>query len=231
MGSALERYEGYMGTVDIDADSITIRHRGVARLGKSKETRIPLTLLSGVEHRETSRLTNGSLRLLSSAIAEPTDPRLRGKVSDPGAVLFTWKQRDVLARLHGRLVEIASANGPVEPVEGRAELVDEAAVLAPSPGTEPRPSARPATTENADPEVKTKAKVPAAALGMGKPKLSRVGDTSSGTLACPKCRGTQFKAKRSGLGKLATAPLPVAMPLVPKHHVKCVTCGTTYRRG
>lgn len=227
----MERYEGYTGTVEIDSDAIVVRRRRVARLGNPKETRVPLTLLAGVEHRDASRLINGGLRLLSSAIAEPTDPRLRGRAGDPGAVLFTWKQRDVLARLHGRLVEIATANRSMEPTEGRAELIDEAALLAPGPGTEPRPSDRPATTADADPEIKSKARVPAAALGVGKPKLSKVGDTSSGTLACPKCKGTQFKAKRSGLGKLASAPLPVTMLLVPKHHVKCVACGTTYRRG
>jgi len=43
--------------------------------------------------------------------------------------------------------------------------------------------------------------------------------------ACPKCGGSQFKAKRSAMGKLGLGVL------APKTQVRCVTCGTTYRRG
>jgi len=43
--------------------------------------------------------------------------------------------------------------------------------------------------------------------------------------ACPKCGGSQFKAKRSAMGKIGLGLL------APKTQVRCVTCGTTYRRG
>lgn len=63
-------------------------------------------------------------------------------------------------------------------------------------------------------------------------KISEVGDRSDAGLACPKCGGTQFKAKRRGAAKLATgATLGVGALLVPKTRVKCVTCGTEYVRG
>jgi hypothetical protein len=66
----------------------------------------------------------------------------------------------------------------------------------------------------------------------GKP-ISQVGRSSAdAVLACPKCGGTQFKAKRSTKGKAigATAGLAGAM-LAPKSRVKCETCGTEYQRG
>jgi hypothetical protein len=55
--------------------------------------------------------------------------------------------------------------------------------------------------------------------------ISEAGDRGDAGLACPKCGGTQFKAKRSAKGKVA------AGLLAPKTQVRCVTCGTTYRRG
>jgi hypothetical protein len=88
----------------------------------------------------------------------------------------------------------------------------------------------------ADP-VKPKPKVQTS-----KQKLSAVGDTSTGVLACPKCKGTSFKAKRSlgaklalgtaGVVTLGVAPLGVAAAgLAKKTRVKCTTCGTEYKRG
>ena len=69
--------------------------------------------------------------------------------------------------------------------------------------------------------------------------LSEVGDRSHGVLACPKCGGTQFKAKRSLGKKLVTGAL--ALPtagaalavgaLGKKTRVKCETCSTEYLRG
>lgn len=56
-------------------------------------------------------------------------------------------------------------------------------------------------------------------------KISKVGDRSSGVLACPKCGGTGFKAKRSLMGKVALGVL------APKTRVKCTTCGKEYDRG
>lgn len=55
--------------------------------------------------------------------------------------------------------------------------------------------------------------------------ISEVGEQSAAGLACPKCGGAQFKAKRSAAGKFAGGLL------APKSRVKCVTCGTEYRRG
>jgi uncharacterized protein (DUF983 family) len=56
-------------------------------------------------------------------------------------------------------------------------------------------------------------------------KISKVGNTEGGALACPKCGGTSFKAKRSAKGKLAGGFL------APKTRVKCETCGEQYKRG
>lgn len=56
--------------------------------------------------------------------------------------------------------------------------------------------------------------------------LSAVGaHTETGELACPKCGGTQFTAKRSITGKI------LGGVLAPKTMVRCVTCATTYRRA
>lgn len=56
-------------------------------------------------------------------------------------------------------------------------------------------------------------------------KLSNVGDRTAGVLACPRCGGTSFKAKRSAKGKLGMGIL------APKTRVKCVTCGEVFKRG
>ena len=62
--------------------------------------------------------------------------------------------------------------------------------------------------------------------------LSKVGNTTSGTLACPKCGGTQFTAKRSAKGKvIGFTTLGVGGLIAPKSQVKCVTCGTMFKRG
>lgn len=55
--------------------------------------------------------------------------------------------------------------------------------------------------------------------------ISQVGHHPGGVLACPKCGGTGFKAKRSVAGKVAIGLL------APKTQVRCTTCGTTYKRG
>lgn len=63
------------------------------------------------------------------------------------------------------------------------------------------------------------------APGARKP-LSKVGaKTATGELACPKCGSTQFTAKRSMLGKVGFGLLAV------KSQVRCVACGTMFRRG
>lgn len=57
-------------------------------------------------------------------------------------------------------------------------------------------------------------------------RLSQVGaKTEDGVLKCPHCGGTQFTAKRSITGKLAIGVL------APKTRVKCVACGTMFKRG
>lgn len=72
-----------------------------------------------------------------------------------------------------------------------------------------------------------------------KAPISSVGDKSSGVLACPKCGGAQFKAKRRGVVKGAAwvaAPLSLGLSAVvvaaaPKSRVRCETCKTEYLRG
>lgn len=56
-------------------------------------------------------------------------------------------------------------------------------------------------------------------------KISKVGVKGQAGLACPKCGGTQFKAKRSAGGKVGLGLL------APKTRVRCVTCGAQYTRG
>jgi hypothetical protein len=55
--------------------------------------------------------------------------------------------------------------------------------------------------------------------------ISQVGAAGAAGLACPRCGGTAFKAKRSAGGKVAGGLL------APKTRVKCITCATEYRRG
>lgn len=58
-------------------------------------------------------------------------------------------------------------------------------------------------------------------------KLSKAGDRGDdGTLRCPKCGSTQFKAKRSLKGKMLGGVL-----LAPKSRVKCEACGKQFKRG
>jgi hypothetical protein len=63
-------------------------------------------------------------------------------------------------------------------------------------------------------------------------QLSAVGAQTDHGLACPKCGGTQFVAKRSNKGKVVGfATLGVGGLVAPKSQVKCVACGTMYKRG
>jgi len=62
-------------------------------------------------------------------------------------------------------------------------------------------------------------------------EISKVGSTASGVLACPRCGGAQFKAKRSGKAKMIGVVTIGGALLAPKTRVKCVTCGTEYLRG
>jgi DNA-directed RNA polymerase subunit RPC12/RpoP len=65
----------------------------------------------------------------------------------------------------------------------------------------------------------------AKALGDRANTISKVGVQTLGGLACPKCKGTNFTAKRSAGGKVGLGLL------APKTRVRCVTCGATYTRG
>lgn len=66
----------------------------------------------------------------------------------------------------------------------------------------------------------------------GRKKLSSVGTKTEGGLACPKCGGMQFTAKRSKKGKIiGFTTLGVGGLVAPKSQVKCVTCGTMFKRG
>ena len=66
----------------------------------------------------------------------------------------------------------------------------------------------------------------------GRKKLSSVGNNSGGSLSCPKCGGTNFTAKRSKKGKvIGITALGVGGLIAPKSQVKCVACGTMFKRG
>lgn len=62
--------------------------------------------------------------------------------------------------------------------------------------------------------------------------LSEVGVRTDAGLACPKCGGIQFQAKRSGAHRLAGWAIagPLAL-LATGGQVRCVTCATVYLRG
>ena len=63
-------------------------------------------------------------------------------------------------------------------------------------------------------------------------RISKAGKQTDAGIACPKCGGTQFKAKRSATAKtLGVVTFGVGAALAPKSQVKCVTCGKKYFRG
>lgn len=68
---------------------------------------------------------------------------------------------------------------------------------------------------------------------MARTKISKAGQSGEGgPLACPKCRGASFKAKRSLPSKIVCfATVGVGFLVVPKRWVKCQTCGATFKRG
>lgn len=51
-------------------------------------------------------------------------------------------------------------------------------------------------------------------------------------LLCPNCGGSQFQANRSAGAKALLIPtVGIGALLAPKSRVKCVTCGTVFKRG
>ena len=60
---------------------------------------------------------------------------------------------------------------------------------------------------------------------------TRLGTVGNAGLACPKCGGTQFKAKRSMKGQVIAVATIAGALVTPKSQVKCVACGTMYKRG
>jgi ribosomal protein S27AE len=63
-------------------------------------------------------------------------------------------------------------------------------------------------------------------------ELTEVADRSSGQLACPKCGGTQFHARRSNTKRLiGAATVGAASLLTSRSQVQCVTCGAKFKRG
>jgi len=66
-----------------------------------------------------------------------------------------------------------------------------------------------------------------------RPALSELAArTEQGQLMCPSCGGTQFTAKRSASAKSAGCLLfGIGFLLAPKSRVRCVTCGTEFKRG
>ena len=59
-------------------------------------------------------------------------------------------------------------------------------------------------------------------------RISTVAHRTDAGLACPKCGGVQFTTKRSFKQKAA---LGLASLAVKGSQVRCVTCGTVYKRG
>lgn len=64
-----------------------------------------------------------------------------------------------------------------------------------------------------------------------KRKITKVGRQPDGTIACPKCGGTQFEPCRSGAQKVDAILVIPALFFQKKANVRCVTCGKVYRRG
>ena len=63
-------------------------------------------------------------------------------------------------------------------------------------------------------------------------RLSKVADRDDGDLRCPKCGGSQFKARRSNTSRMVgVSTLGVGAVLTPRSQVQCVTCGAKFRRG
>ena len=63
-------------------------------------------------------------------------------------------------------------------------------------------------------------------------RISKAGKRTDAGLACPKCGGTSFKAKRSaGAKTLGVLTVGVGAALAPKSRVKCETCGKVFLRG
>jgi DNA-directed RNA polymerase subunit RPC12/RpoP len=60
---------------------------------------------------------------------------------------------------------------------------------------------------------------------------SEVGRTADGGLVCPRCGGTQFEARRSNVKRAALVPIEIGTPLTSQNQVRCVTCGTKFKRG
>lgn len=92
------------------------------------------------------------------------------------------------------------------------------------------------TYKNAKEAARTRSTTPKSVGYTGKigsrEELSAVGERTDYGLACPKCGGTQFTAKRSVKGKvIGIGTIGVAGLIAPKSQVKCVTCGTMYKRG
>lgn len=61
--------------------------------------------------------------------------------------------------------------------------------------------------------------------------ISQVGDTSSGSLACPRCHGSSFKKRRSTTKRALLVGTAGLTPLTHQSLVQCVTCGAKYKRG
>lgn len=63
-------------------------------------------------------------------------------------------------------------------------------------------------------------------------RISKAGNKTDAGLACPKCGGTSFKAKRSMTAKtVGVVTFGVGAALAPKSRVKCETCGKVFLRG
>jgi hypothetical protein len=76
-----------------------------------------------------------------------------------------------------------------------------------------------------------RARQPVRATRVRKLSKASVHDTT-GVPHCPKCGGTQFKARRSNTKRfVGAATIGVGTVLTSRSQVQCVTCGAKFRRG
>lgn len=201
--------KGITGHVELDASHVHITKRGA--MSKLRELSIPLDDITSVTV-EKGGFSGGWIHFGVDGAASPG--KMGEARKDSYAVIFASPAYEEFRRL-GQQVDSLRVQPPDERSVDEMEPVDRHA---------PVPKAKAQSGSAADPHLsKGQAR---------RSKISEVADRSEGDVRCPKCGGTQFKAKRSGRGKvIGVATVGVGAVLAPKSRVKCVTCGTEYRRG
>ncbi|MEO9224036.1 MAG: hypothetical protein ABI276_03500 [Acidimicrobiales bacterium] len=67
-------------------------------------------------------------------------------------------------------------------------------------------------------------------MALRRKRISKVGDRSGGTVACPKCGGSDLAPRRSRRAKVVALPT-LGLSLTRRTRLKCVTCGAVYKRS